>query len=190
MVAWRTSTSPSVPRRVPPEDERPSREESPSPPSGHQYQHPSDDNSDTEPCPWLSWSAILLHTGPLLGSHGLLLYTVHLNDTSPVNGYVFSHRRWSSWKLARQFAHTVLARFLPQGPTEQAGDDTVTEHPGPNVYGKDCHRDPVHSTHLFTAFRWRTSWSCWQCWCAFRSTRGGGHASDGGVVSAQGTESS
>ena len=71
---------------------------------------------------------------------------------------VFSHRRWSSWKLARQFAHTVLARFLPQGPIELAGDDTVTEHPGPHVYGKGCHRDPVRSTHSYTAYRWGHKW--------------------------------
>jgi hypothetical protein len=71
---------------------------------------------------------------------------------------VFSHRRWSSWKLARQFAHTVLAQFLPQGPIELAGDDTVTEHPGPHVYGKGCHRDPVRSTHAYTAYRWGHKW--------------------------------
>ena len=67
-------------------------------------------------------------------------------------------RRWSSWKLARQFAHTVLSRFVPQGPIELAGDDTVTEHPGPHVYGKGCHRDPVRSTHSFTAYRWGHKW--------------------------------
>ena len=39
-----------------------------------------------------------------------------------------------------------------------AGDDTVTEHPGPKVYGKGCHRDPVRSTHSFTAFRWGHKW--------------------------------
>jgi DDE superfamily endonuclease len=71
---------------------------------------------------------------------------------------VFSRRRWSSWALARRFTATVLARFVPQGPIELAGDDTVTEHPGPKVYGKGCHRDPVRSTHSFTAFRWGHKW--------------------------------
>jgi hypothetical protein len=71
---------------------------------------------------------------------------------------VFSHRHWSPWKLAHRFAHMVLARFVPQGPIELAGDDTVTEHPGPNVYGKGCHRDPVRSTHSFTAYRWGHKW--------------------------------
>jgi hypothetical protein len=71
---------------------------------------------------------------------------------------VFSRNRWSSWMLARRFTQTVLARFAPQGPIELAGDDTVAEHPGPKVYGKGCHRDPVRSTHSFTVFRWGHKW--------------------------------
>ena len=39
-----------------------------------------------------------------------------------------------------------------------AGDDTVDEHPGDKVFGKGCHRDPVRSTHSFTAFRWGHKW--------------------------------
>jgi hypothetical protein len=71
---------------------------------------------------------------------------------------VFSHRRWSSRKLARRYIAAVLARFAPNGPVELAGDDTVTEHPGKKVYGKGCHRDPVRSTHSFTAYRWGHKW--------------------------------
>jgi uncharacterized protein YerC len=67
---------------------------------------------------------------------------------------VFSRGRWSPWTLARRFTHAVLTRFVPHGPITLAGDDTVTEHPGPKVYGKGCHRDPVRSTHTFTTFRW------------------------------------
>ena len=58
---------------------------------------------------------------------------------------IFSRDRWSSWTLARCFAQQVLARFVPEGAIELAGDDTVEEHPGKNVYGKGCHRDPVRS---------------------------------------------
>ena len=71
---------------------------------------------------------------------------------------IFSRDRWSSWTLARCFAQQVLARFVPEGPIELAGDDTVEEHPGKNVYGKGCHRDPVRSTHSFTAYRWGHKW--------------------------------
>ena len=71
---------------------------------------------------------------------------------------VLSHRRWSARRLARRYIAAVLARFVPQGPVEIVGDDTVTEHPGPQVYGKGCHRDPVRSTHSFTAFRWGHKW--------------------------------
>src|SRR5262249_24315507 len=71
---------------------------------------------------------------------------------------VLSHRRWSSRRLARRYIAAVLARFTTQGLVELAGDDTVTEHPGAKVYGKGCDRDPVRSTHSFTAYRWGHKW--------------------------------
>ncbi|MBV8314318.1 MAG: transposase [Planctomycetaceae bacterium] len=67
---------------------------------------------------------------------------------------IFSRGPWRSWELARRFTTTVLGRLAPQRVIELAGDDTVAEHPGPQVYGKGRHRDPVGSTHSFTAFRW------------------------------------
>jgi len=71
---------------------------------------------------------------------------------------VFSQRRWSSWRLARLLTGWVLEHLLPKGPIVLAGDDTVEEHRGKNVYGKARHRDPVRSTHSYTAFRWGHKW--------------------------------
>ena len=71
---------------------------------------------------------------------------------------VLSLRRWSTRRLARRYIAAVLARFAPRGLVALAGDDTVTEHPGAKVYGKGCHRDPVRSTHSFTAYRWGHKW--------------------------------
>jgi hypothetical protein len=71
---------------------------------------------------------------------------------------VFSKRRWSCWRLARGLAAWVFDHLVPEGRIFLAGDDTVTEHPGDNVFGKGCHRDPVRSTHRFTAFRWGHKW--------------------------------
>jgi DDE superfamily endonuclease len=71
---------------------------------------------------------------------------------------VLSLRRWSARRLTRRYIAAVLARFVPEGPIAIVGDDTVTEHPGPQVYGKGRHRDPVRSTHSFTAFRWGHKW--------------------------------
>jgi DDE superfamily endonuclease len=71
---------------------------------------------------------------------------------------VFSHRRWSGWRLARLLTGWVIQRFVPEGPILLAGDDTVDEHRGPKVYGKGRHRDPVRSTHTYTAFRWGHKW--------------------------------
>src|SRR5262245_56728900 len=71
---------------------------------------------------------------------------------------VFSRDRWSLSPLARRYVAAVLARFVPRGTIFLAGDDTVTEHPGPHVYGKGRHRDPLRSTHTYTAFRWGHKW--------------------------------
>jgi hypothetical protein len=71
---------------------------------------------------------------------------------------VFSKRRWSCWRLARCLTGWVFDHLLPEGRVLLAGDDTVDEHPGDKVFGKGCHRDPVRSTHSFTAFRWGHKW--------------------------------
>jgi hypothetical protein len=71
---------------------------------------------------------------------------------------VFARDRWSLTSLARRYASAVIDSFVPSGPILLAGDDTVTERPGPRVYGKGRHRDPVRSTHTYTAFRWGHKW--------------------------------
>lgn len=71
---------------------------------------------------------------------------------------VFAKRRWSLWRLGRALAGYILARWLPPGPVQVAGDDTVAEHKGKKVYGKACHRDAVRSSHSFTAYRWGHKW--------------------------------
>lgn len=71
---------------------------------------------------------------------------------------VFSQRRWSSWRLARLLTSWVVEHLAADGPLLLAGDDTVDEHRGPKVYGKGRHRDPVRSTHSYTAFRWGHKW--------------------------------
>lgn len=71
---------------------------------------------------------------------------------------VFSKRRWSALLLARLLAKFLLDHYVPDGSVFLAGDDTVDEHRGPKVHGKGCHRDPVRSTHSFTAYRWGHKW--------------------------------
>lgn len=71
---------------------------------------------------------------------------------------VFSRRRWTLWRLGHALAGYILQRWVPSGPVALAGDDTVTEHRGKCVYGKGCHRDPVRSTHSYTAYRWGHKW--------------------------------
>lgn len=71
---------------------------------------------------------------------------------------VFSQRRWSGWRLAQSLTRWVVEHLVSDGPILLAGDDTVDEHRGPKVYGKGRHRDPVRSTHAYTAFRWGHKW--------------------------------
>src|SRR5579875_2624836 len=99
---------------------------------------------------------------------------------------VFSQRRWSSWRLARQLTTWVVQHLLPDGPIRLAGDDTVDEHRGANVYGKGCHRDPVRSTHSYTAFRWGHKWVVLAILVQFPFAPRLGVAGAGGVVSQPG----
>jgi hypothetical protein len=71
---------------------------------------------------------------------------------------VFSKRRWAAFQVARLLAKYILDHYVPEGPVFLAGDDTVDEHRGAKVHGKGCHRDPVRSTHSFTAYRWGHKW--------------------------------
>ena len=102
--------------------------------------------------------AAILTTGGRTIAH--LLRTLDALAPGHPSSYhrALSHRRWSTRRLARRYIAAVLHRFAPRGPVELAGDDTVTEHPGDTVYGKGCHRDPVRSTHSFTAYRWGHKW--------------------------------
>lgn len=71
---------------------------------------------------------------------------------------VFSHRRWSLWPLARALAGFILKVWVPRGLVYLAGDDTVIEHRGPQVFGKGRHRDPLRSSHSFIAHLYGHKW--------------------------------
>ena len=89
-----------------------------------------------------------------------LLRTVPLLTKGDASSYhrVLSHRRWSMWPLARALAQFIISHWVPEGPVRLAGDDTVDGHPGRKVYGKGRHRDPVRSTHTFSAYRYGHKW--------------------------------
>jgi hypothetical protein len=89
-----------------------------------------------------------------------LLRTVRYQAHGHVSSYhrVFAQRRWSTWALARILLTLLLDHVVPPGPVLLAGDDTVTEHPGPQVFGKGRHRDGVRSSHRYTAYRWGHTW--------------------------------
>src|SRR5262245_46902231 len=71
---------------------------------------------------------------------------------------VLSLAVWSALSLAAILARFIIRHFWPQGRIRIVGDDTVTEHPGRKVYGKARHRDPVRSSHSYTAWRWGHKW--------------------------------
>jgi hypothetical protein len=89
-----------------------------------------------------------------------LLRTVSYQAHGHASSYhrVFSQRRWSTWGLSRPVITFLRDHVVPPGPVLLAGDDTVTEHPGPKVFGKGRHRDGVRSSHSYTAYRWGHKW--------------------------------
>src|SRR2546421_469741 len=71
---------------------------------------------------------------------------------------VLSLAQWSGLTLAALLSRFIIRHFWPQGRIRLVGDDTVTEHPGRKVFGKARHRDPVRSSHSYTAGRWGHKW--------------------------------
>src|SRR4051794_27023035 len=71
---------------------------------------------------------------------------------------VLSRAPWSGPALGCALARFLLAHVLPDGPVRLVGDDTVDGHPGKRVYGKARHRDPVRSSHAYTAWRYGHKW--------------------------------
>jgi hypothetical protein len=71
---------------------------------------------------------------------------------------VFSAAAWSGLQLACLVARFVVTHWLPDGPILLVGDDTVDGHKGKKVYGKARHRDPVRSSHSYTAWRYGHKW--------------------------------
>src|SRR5438067_1972210 len=71
---------------------------------------------------------------------------------------VLSHARWSGLPLACLLTRFLLHHLLPRGIVPLVGDDTVDGHKGKKVYGKARHRDPVRSSHSYTAYRYGHKW--------------------------------
>lgn len=71
---------------------------------------------------------------------------------------VLSRARWSGLQLGCALARFILVHVVPDGPVLLVGDDTVDGHPGAHVYGKARHRDPVRSSHAYTAWKYGHRW--------------------------------
>jgi hypothetical protein len=71
---------------------------------------------------------------------------------------VLSSAAWSGLRLACLLTRFLVRHWLPTDPLVLVGDDTVDGHKGKKVYGKARHRDPVRSSHAFTAWRYGHKW--------------------------------
>ena len=71
---------------------------------------------------------------------------------------VFSRARWSFLGLACALTRHVVPLLPTEGPIVLACDDTVVAPPGPHVYGKARHRDPVRSWRAYIAWRYGHKW--------------------------------
>src|SRR5262245_8272839 len=65
---------------------------------------------------------------------------------------VLSRAPWSGLRLGCALAGFILTHLVPDGPVLLVGDDTVDGHKGKHVYGKARHRDPIRSSHAYTAW--------------------------------------
>jgi DDE superfamily endonuclease len=102
--------------------------------------------------------AAILTTGRRTVSN-LLRTAAGLTDGDPSSYHrVLSLAQWSGLTLASLLARLLLRHFWPEGRVRLVGDDTVTEHPGRKVHGQARHRDPVRSSHSYTAWRWGHKW--------------------------------
>src|SRR4051794_9174183 len=103
-------------------------------------------------------AAALLTTGCHTAAN-LLRTLRHLAPGHP-SAYrrVLSRAPWSGLALGCSLARLLLNTFVPDGPVVLVGDDTVDGHSGKSVYGKARHRDPVRSTHSYTAWRYGHKW--------------------------------
>jgi hypothetical protein len=89
----------------------------------------------------------------------LLRIVGHLAQGAPSSYHrVLSGAQWSGLCLAALLARCLVGHFWPAGPIRLVGDDTVSEHRGKQVHGKARHRDPVPSSHSYTAFRYGHKW--------------------------------
>lgn len=61
-------------------------------------------------------------------------------------------------RLGCALAGFILNHLVPDGPVLLVGDDTVDGHPGRHVDGKARHRDPIRSSHAFTAWKYGHKW--------------------------------
>lgn len=71
---------------------------------------------------------------------------------------VLSQARWSGLQTAHYLTHLVLCLIPADHPVVLIGDDTVDGHKGKRVWGKARHRDPVRSSHSYTAWRYGHKW--------------------------------
>ena len=71
---------------------------------------------------------------------------------------VLSSAHWSGLRLGCGLCRLVLGLLPAERPVLLVGDDTVDGHKGKRVWGKARHRDPVRSTHSYTAWRYGHRW--------------------------------
>ena len=89
----------------------------------------------------------------------LLRTVAHKSEGAPSSYHrVLSCAQWSGLRLAALLTRFLVAHFYATGVIRLVGDDTVSEHRGKKVHGKARHRDPVRSSHSYTAFRYGHKW--------------------------------
>jgi len=89
---------------------------------------------------------IIITSAGLLGGHFSSYYRL------------FSRPAWSMWRLGYWLAVLAIDLAPPGEPIVLAVDDTATEHPGREVYGKGKHRAAPRSSASMVKWIWGHKW--------------------------------
>src|SRR5262249_26255930 len=102
--------------------------------------------------------AAILTTGRRTVSN-LLRTVADLAEGDPSSSHrVLSLAQWSTLTLTSLLSRVIMPRFSHARTVRVVCGVAVTEPPGRKVQGKARHRDPVRSSHSYTAWRWGHKW--------------------------------
>lgn len=101
---------------------------------------------------------LILAMGRRTVSHSLLSVRPLLRGHWSSYHRLYSHARFSMWKLGMALSRQVIALLPRDAPIHLVVDDTLDCKSGDRVWAKGTHRDPKRSSRAFTHFTFGHQW--------------------------------